>query len=121
MTDSTAIANSAGTTTLASLGPDELKSLFSRALISMKIAQRADFIRALATEMRRVNMNIRAFLVPLGIPGSSPDELTPTEVGHLVRFLKINLPKAMPIIESVASRYDAFNAKIDDVSRRLAA
>jgi hypothetical protein len=75
------------------------------------MAEREDFIQNLEAEMRRANLNMRAYLIPLGIPGRSPEDLTPTEVGHLVRFLKINVPKAMSAIERTMSRYNIFAEK----------
>ena len=106
---------------LRSLGPDELKSLFISALVSMKIDERENFVRALEIEMRRANFSMRAYLVPLGIPGRSPGELTPAEIGHLIRFLKMAVPKAMIAVEQVATRYGAFAKKMDESGGRLAA
>jgi hypothetical protein len=106
---------------LGSLGPDELKSLVSSALVSMKIPEREDFVRSLEIEMRRANFDMRGYLVPLGIPGCSPEELTPTEIGHLIRFLKMVVPKAMSAVEHVAARYGAFAKKMAESGGRLAA
>jgi hypothetical protein len=71
--------------------------------------------------MRRTSLNMRAYLIPLGIPGRSPEDLTPTEVGHLIRFLKINVPQAMPAIERALGRYEVFAEKINHSGDRLAA
>jgi hypothetical protein len=87
----------------------------------MNMAEREDFIQALETEMRRASLNMRAYLVPLGIPGRSPEDLTPTEVGHLVRFLKINVPQAMLAVERAMSRYRVFAEKAQQTHDRLAA
>src|SRR5262245_24701026 len=104
-----------------SLNADELRRLVRDGLISVEMTERADFIRALDIEMRRANFNIRAYLVPLGIPGRSPQDLTPTEVGHLIRYLKMIVPKAVPAVERVITRYHAFAGKAADVGDRLAA
>ena len=71
--------------------PNELKSLVRDGLVSMNMAEREEFIQTLETEMRRNSLNMRAYLVPLGIPGRSPEDLTPTEVGHLIRFFSLDL------------------------------
>src|SRR5262245_11628501 len=105
---------------LASFTPDELKRLFRDALLSMTIAEREDSIRTLETEMRRANVSMRALLVPLGIPGRSSEDLTPSEVGHLIRFVKMVFPEAMPAVERVAARFCGF-AKSTDRKDRLAA
>ena len=87
----------------------------------MNMAEREDFIQTLETEMRRASLNMRAYLVPLGIPGRSPEDLTPTEVGHLIRFLKINVPAATPAVEKAMSRYGVFAEKAQQTHARLAA
>src|ERR1041384_1056070 len=88
--------------------PNELKSIIRDGLVSMNMAEREEFIQTLETEMRRASLNMRAYLVPLGIPGRSPEDLTPTEVGHLIRFLKINVPQAMTAVEKALGRYNSF-------------
>jgi hypothetical protein len=106
---------------LESLNADELGRLVRDGLVSMEMTERAGFIRALDIEMRRAKFNIRAYLVPLGISGRCPQDLTPTEVGHLTRYLKMIMPKAVPAVERVITRYQAFAGKVADVGDRLAA
>jgi hypothetical protein len=103
------------------LSPDELKALIRDGLVSMSIAERGAFFETLEAETRSLGLNIRGYLVPLGIPGRSPDDLTPTEVGHLVRYLKINVPKSVPGIQKAISRFTAFAEKIGHAGGRLAA
>jgi hypothetical protein len=103
------------------LDPNELKGMVRDGLVSMNMSEREDFIQALEAEMRRANLNMRAYLIPLGIPGRSPEDLTPTEVGHLVRFLKINVPQAMPAVERAIGRYNVFAEKMGHFGDRLAA
>jgi hypothetical protein len=105
---------------LESLDPDELKSVVRNALVSMKLTEREDFIQALEVEMRRANLDMRAYLIPLGIPGRNPENLTPTEVGHLIRFLKMIVPEAMPAVERAIARYSVF-AEVAHSGVRLAA
>ena len=105
----------------STLDPNDLKSLVRDGLVAMNMADREDFIQGLEIEMRRANLNMRAYLIPLGIPGRSPEDLTPTEVGHLIRFLKINVQQAMPAIEKALARYGVFAEKISHSGDRLAA
>jgi hypothetical protein len=107
-------------TTLESLDPEQLKSLVRDVLLAMKITEREDFIRALEAEMRFANFNMRAYLVPLGIPARNLEDLTPAEVGHLIRFLKAIVPQAMPAVERVTARYDVFAEKMAHSRDRLA-
>jgi hypothetical protein len=100
--------------------PTELKSIVRDGLVSMTMAEREEFIQALEAEMRRVNLNMRAYLIPLGIPGRSPEDLTPTEVGHLIRFLRINVPQATIAVDKTIARYGIFE-KAGQSDDRIAA
>ncbi len=92
----------------ASRGAKDVKTIVRDALLSMTWAEQVEFIHALESEMRRENLSITHYLIPLGIPGMRPEELTPIEVGHLVRFLKILVPRAMPAVDRAMTRLEAF-------------
>ena len=106
---------------LDGLGPDEFKNLIRDGLVGMNMSEREAFFETLEGEMRLLGLDVRKYLVPLGIPGRSPEDLTPTEVGHLVRYLKINVPKAMPAVNKAMSRFVAFGEKAGPGGRKLAA
>ena len=99
----------------------ELKEVVRDGLVAMNIAEREEFIKNLEAEMRRAGLNMRAYLIPLGIPGRSPEDLTPTEVAHMLRFLKLNVPTAMPAIERSLSAYNVFATVTDGKGHRIAA
>jgi hypothetical protein len=103
------------------LDPNELKSLVRDGLMALSMPEREAFIQTLGAEMKRVNLSIRAYLVPLGIPARSPEDLTPTEVGHLIRFLRINVPQATAAVERAMGRYSIFAEKAGQTHDRLAA
>ena len=100
--------NQTGKAAALPLDPNELKSAVRDVLGNMEIPQRAAFIAELEAEMRRIHLDIRAYLVPLGIIGRVPEDLTPTEVGHLIRFLKLNVPQAMRAVEKAVTRSGLF-------------
>jgi hypothetical protein len=95
----------------AVLDANELKATIRDGLVSMTIDERAEFIGTLEAEMRRAGLNMRSYLVPLGIPGRSTEDLTPTEVAHLIRFLKLNAPQAMRAVERALTQYETFGEK----------
>jgi hypothetical protein len=99
----------------------ELKEIVRDGLVAMNVTEREDFISALEAEMRRAGLNMRAYLIPLGIPGRSPEDLTPTEVAHMVRFLKLNVPQAMPTIERSLERYPVFSTVNGGKGHKIAA
>ena len=113
-------ANHATRATLESLDPDEVKSFICNGLVSMKVTEQEDFIQALEVEMRRANLDMRAYLIPPGIPGRSPEDLTPGEVGHLIRFLKMIVPEAILAVERVTARYGVFAEMAHSVGRLAA-
>lgn len=99
----------------------ELKEVVREGLVAMNITEREEFIGTLEAEMRRAGLNMRAYLIPLGIPGRSPEDLTPTEVAHMLRFLKLNVPQAIPAIERSLARYGVFSTVIAGKGHRIAA
>ena len=103
------------------LDPDELKNTVREGFGAMDIQERTAFIGELEAEMKRIHLELRAYLVPLGIPGRSPEDLTPTEVGHLVRFLKLNNPQAMHAVERAMSHHSAFSDGGGRAGHKLAA
>ena len=92
---------------------DDVKNIVRDALLLMTWAERVEFIQALELEMRRENLSITHCLIPLGIPGMRAEELTPTEVGHLVRFLKTHVRQAMPAVERAMAWLELFREKED--------
>src|SRR5215475_9476829 len=92
----------------ALLDPDDLKNVVRNELLSMSSADRELVVETLESEMERANFNMRSYLIPLGVLARTPAELTPTEIGHLVRFLNINVPGAMPVVERAIAQFPAF-------------
>lgn len=88
-----------------SADPDDLKIVVRDGLASMTADDREAFILSLERELRPANFNLRAHLIPLGISASSLQELTPSDIGHLVRFLKINVPTAMHAVDTVIKEF----------------
>ena len=84
-----------------SVDPDDLKLLVSDGLTAMTTAERESFILALERELRAAHLSMRLYLFPLGISANSPQDLTPGDVGHLIRFLKISVPRATGVVDRV--------------------
>lgn len=112
--------NKKQTASFALLDPDDLKNLVRDELISMNANDRELFVETLETEMERANFSLRSYLIPLGILAKTPAELTPTEIGHLVRFLKINVPSAMLAVERATAQFPGFASYPGPFDERLA-
>jgi hypothetical protein len=109
------------TVSWSTVDASELKEVVRDGLVAMNASEREEFIQKFEAELRHAGVNMRAYLVPLGIPGRSSDDLTPTEVAHMMRFLKLNVPKAMPAIERALASNDIFSAGISGRGHRIAA
>ena len=105
---------------IASREADDVKNIVRDGLLLMTWPEQIEFIKALESEMRRADLSITHYLIPLGIPGRTPEELTPIEVGHLVRFLKIHVRQAMPAVERAMARLEVFR-KYENSRQPLAA
>src|SRR5260370_6758308 len=112
------LKNQKATMSLDGLGPDELRNVIRDGLVGMNMSEREAFFETLEHEMRLFGLDVRKYLVPLGIPGRSPEDLTPTAIGHLVRYLKINAPQAMPAVDKAMSRFVAFGEKLGHGGRK---
>lgn len=115
------VANANTRKTFAMLDPNELKNVIRDGLSTLTMTDREEFVKTLETEMKRSSLNLRAYLVPLGIPGRTPEDLTPTEVGHLIRFLKINVVQAMKAVERTMASFHVFDEILGGSRRKLAA
>ena len=104
----------------ASREADDVKKRVRDALLLMTGAEQVEFIQALESEMCRAGLSITQYLIPLGIPGMTPEELTPTEVGHLVSFLKMHVLRAVTAVERAIARLEVLREK-DDPGHPLAA
>ena len=103
---SSAASNAAGSRRRQS--PDELKAIVREGLLLMEQPDREQLVRDLEREMNRAGLTLCSHLILIGIPAASHSELTPNEVGHLVRFIDMTAPRLMPAIERVLARYLAF-------------
>ncbi|MFY9607581.1 MAG: hypothetical protein WAU45_03065 [Blastocatellia bacterium] len=120
MAKKTQTRNQATKISRSELDPNELKGVIRDGLANMSMPDREEFIRTLEAEMRRISLNVRAYLIPLGIPGRSPEDLTPSEVGHLVRYLKLTVPRAMTAVERAMARYTVFSDSTEPGTRLAA-
>lgn len=83
------------------LDADQLKDSVREMLVLMEPLERKLFIKTLQYEMFRSGLSISSYLIPLGIPARCAEDLTPGEVGHLMRFFKMNVPAAVPALARV--------------------
>ena len=89
------------------LDADRMKDSVREMLVLMEALERKLFIKTLEYEMSCSGLSMRDYLIPLGILSTRAEDLTPNDVGHLVRFFRINVPKAMPAVLRVLDQSPA--------------
>lgn len=91
-----------------SLNPSLLKAVVLKTLNGMALEERDRFYERLLGALDRVAINVGLYLMMLGIPASTPHEVTPLEWGHLIRYFRVNVPPAMGAVAEVLDEFPAF-------------
>jgi hypothetical protein len=81
------------------LEPDDLRNQVQRAFTRLCEADSKILRQRLLSGLAEAGIHIGASLFMLGIPASSLDELTPSDMGKLLRYTRINSPA---VIEALA-------------------
>jgi hypothetical protein len=72
--------------------PDLLRRVIQDAVSSLSEDQRAAYSRELVRTLIELRLNVRAILYVSGVVELEPADLTPAEIAHLFRYLRLNLP-----------------------------
>jgi hypothetical protein len=108
---------------IATKEPDSLRDSVREALLRLSEEEQRGVHNGLLSALRRAGVNIGHHLLLLGIPARTAEELTATEMGILIRYLRISEPRAMaavaPILIDVLARH-AESARPAKPSRRAA-
>jgi hypothetical protein len=72
--------------------PDMLKRVVQEAVSSLTEEQRAAYGRRLIRTLFELGLNVRAILFVSGVVEQDPADLTPSEIAHLFRYIRINVP-----------------------------
>ena len=82
-------------TAIWSADPDLLRDQVQRALSTICIADRSRLSHVLLNRLEKTRINVGASLLMLGISAASVDQLTPSDMGKLLRYIRINSPAAI--------------------------
>ena|SRR5688572_28546101 len=80
--------------------PNNLRDRIYQALVSLPIEERASVTDKIIGSLKDFRVNVRTGLLMLGIPARTTDDLTPSDMAKLLRYLRINAPKALEAISS---------------------
>jgi hypothetical protein len=80
---------------LATAEPDLLRNLVRQALSQLSAEELPAVNDRLLTALKEAGVDIGLHLLLLGIPARTAEELTAPEIATLIRYLRINDPRAM--------------------------
>ena len=72
--------------------PEELREVVQKAVSSISEEQRASYSRRLVSTLFELGLNVPAILYQSGVVEQEPADLTPVEIAHLIRYVRINVP-----------------------------
>jgi hypothetical protein len=80
------------------LEPDALRDSVRDALSALAADELASWRNHLLSGLRKAGMNLEACRFLIGISGDSTDNLSPSGIAHLIRYVRLNLPEAMKVV-----------------------
>ena len=83
------------------MAPDELRDRLRVALSSLSFDEYSKTRENLINGLRRAGANVPALLLLIGAPVSSTGEVLPSDLAHLIRYLRINQPKSISSINEL--------------------
>lgn len=95
------------------LQPDDLCNKTQKALSALPEENRESLRDELLTGLTKAGINIASALMLLGIPARTPDDLSPSDMGKLMRYVRINMPEVIKALAEPLARLLSRAAKPD--------
>ena len=86
-----------------------------KALSKLPLQERVRLSKELIENLQKAGINVGSRLFLLGIPAAIPDELTPSDLGKLLRSVYINEPETMKAISQTLTKLLSPNARTKPV------
>jgi len=83
---------------LVNADPDYLRDSVRRALLSLSMTERSNAATNVLYMLRKAGLGVRVCLLMLGASASTAEELTAPEIAALIRYVRLNEPKAFESI-----------------------
>lgn len=90
---------------------NEMKHGICNLLLALSVPERKAFISSFEAGIRNLGLSLRSYLIPLGITATRPTDMTPSEVGHLIRFFCVNIPQTREAIRQILSHLEGPSCK----------
>jgi len=79
--------------------PSELCDAVRGAMVAVSLDDRISIKEKLLSALKGARINVGSILLLLGIHADTVEELTPSDVGYLVRYIRINSPDVLPVLK----------------------
>ena len=86
---------------LVNADPDYLRESVRRALLSLSMHERSKAATDVLYGLRKAGLRVRECLLMLGASASTAEELTASEIAALIRYVRLNEPKALQSIATL--------------------
>lgn len=90
--------------------PDSLRDSVREALSQLSEVEQRAVHNDLLSVLKGAGVNLGHHLLLLGIPARTAEEVTPAEMGILIRYVRISEPRAMaalaPILMAILAKHD---------------
>ena len=87
-------------TDVTDIEPDALRDSVRNALSELSADELASWRDHLLDGLRKAGVNLGACSFLIGISANSTNALTPSDIAHMIRYVRINLPEAMKVVET---------------------
>ena len=104
---------------LAGGNPDRLREIVFHTLTELPPDERRRLRDSLLYDLEKAGVNLVSGLVKLGIPATEPDDLSPSDVAKLVRYVYLNKPDAMAAVSAGLGGQMAVGGRIDKSTQPL--
>ena len=78
--------------------PDALRDSVRDKLSALTADELASWRDHLLSGLRKAGVNLGVCRFLLGTSGDSTDNLTPSDIAHLIRYVRLNLPEALKVV-----------------------
>jgi hypothetical protein len=104
---------------LAGSNPEWLRDRVFNALNALSLDERESIRDKILSGLRNAGVNIPSGLMKLGIPASTPGDLSPSDIAKLVRYVRMNTPEAMRAFRETFAELIALEARISKGAKPL--
>jgi hypothetical protein len=97
--------------------PNELCDSVRGAMVALALDDRVSIKEKLLSAINESKLNVGSILLLLGIHADTVEELTPSDVGYLVRYIRINSPNVLTALRRPLAELFETSNKVQRIQR----